>query len=145
MLLYKVHAPISLLGEDISPANPIHLDAPKLLYANASVRDVPWSKNHWLFPLPLRQSLNASSHSLQSSPHLSLTKPQLLARMIFSTPLSCLITAASLSVLGSLGKNLAEYGSSLSSTILSLSLWLSTSLNTDSGSSGSGLVATDAQ
>jgi len=101
--------------------------------------------DHCDFSLPFRQSLRASSQSLQSPPHLSITNPQLLARTMFSTPLSCRIIAANRSVLGSLGKNLAEYGSSLSSTTLSLSLSLSTCLDTDSGSSGSGLVATDAQ
>lgn len=87
----------------------------------------------------------ASSHSLQSSPHLSPTIFQLLALTILSTPLSCLTTAANRSVLASRGKNRAEYGSSLSSTILCLSLSLSNCLKTASGSSGSGLVATDAQ
>jgi len=63
---------------------------------------------HCDFSLPFRQSLRASSQSLQSSPHLSITKPQLLARIMFSTPLSCRIIAANRSVLGSLGKNLEE-------------------------------------
>ncbi len=92
--------------------------------------------------LVFRQSLSASSQSLQSSPHLSTTNPQLLARMIFSIPLSCRIIAANRSVLASLGKNRAEYGSNLSSTTLSLSFSLSTCRNTDSGSSlGTGEVS----
>lgn len=63
---------------------------------------------HCDFSLPFRHSFKASSQSLQSSPHLSITNPQLLARIIFSTPLSWRIMVANRSVLASLWKNLAE-------------------------------------
>jgi len=95
--------------------------------------------------LSLRQSSKAEFQSLKSSPHLSPTSFHVLALMIFSTLLSCLTVAASVSVLGSFGKNLPLYGSSLSFTTRSRALSLSTCLKTDSGSSGSGLVATEAQ
>ena len=62
-----------------------------------------------------------------------------------STPRSFRSRFARDSVLASRGKNLAEYGSSLSSTTLSRSRADSTCRSSRSGSLGSGLVATAAQ
>lgn len=93
----------------------------------------------------LLQLASAVCQSSTESPHLSLTSPHVLVLMIPSTPCSCRINIASCVVLGSVGKNLAEYGSSLSLTTLSLFFSSSAPRTTASGSSGSGLVVTSAQ
>lgn len=95
------------------------------------------------FSVPTRHLFRADSQPCPRSPHLSDTKPHVLARIIFSTLLSLRMRFAKASVRASLGKNRPLYGSSLSSTTRSFSLADSISRNSKSGSPGSN--ATPAQ
>jgi len=97
-------------------------------------------------------ALHFSKASLQSCPpngsnppHLSPTILQVLSLIISSTLLSLRTIFANISVRGSLGNHCPLYGSSLSSTTLSLWASVSASRVRVSGSSGSLEVATDAQ
>lgn len=96
----------------------------------------------WAF---LHLMIVSSQLSKGSPPHRCCTTSHVLCRTIPSTPLSCLTSEARRSVRASRGKNLPEYGSNRSSTVLSRSCSFSSSLMVRSGSSGSGLAATRAQ
>src|SRR5215472_13504736 len=120
------------------------------LKAKCCLRILYNAQNHLLLSLSSSLSLLHSSSALSqpcslSSGHLSPTIPHVLLLTISSTIRSLLTKLASASVLASFGKYLALYGSSLSSTTLSRARSLSTARNRESGSSGSGEVATDAQ
>lgn len=95
--------------------------------------------------LLLHSSTAFSASCTPSLLHLSPIIFHVLERIMPSTILSFLIKLASASVLVSLGKYLALYGSNRSSINLSRARASSVSRSTWSGSSGSGEVATPAQ
>lgn len=96
----------------------------------------------FVFSRPSLHLFKACVASSTGSLHRSFITPQVRDRTMVSTALSCRKSIASCSVRGSLVGYLPEYGSNRSSTPRSRILIVSFSLKDNSGSSGSGLVAT---